>query len=389
MAFGLLSIFLPLYIIGAVDGTLVEVGIMNSLAALLAIPFSFFWGYMCDKAKRYKIFVLLSFASISILLYFLASTTNIISLVLIYAVVSVFHVAHEAPKNVLIAESHSRDDWEKSFASYEMLTEIGWLIGLLLGFFLSIQRFSGGTILLICSFLNVAAFLASAIFIVDPPFIFERGLASVERTMNLAQRGIGLALRASAGQIVKEKFKSENLTAFGLGLVLFSLAAGTLFTPLPIFFSTNLALSSSLVFAIFTVNSAGGCFGYFFARNSSRYVGSMGTVKRVALIRSGLTILLTSAVLYVSTLTSFVAAAVLAGMGFVYAIYYISVLSLSMELLPEGKAGLLNVLIGLGGAAGCFLGPLLASSFSFLYVFLASAALFLTSFLAFSIFQRR
>jgi len=43
MAFGLLSIFLPLYITGAVGGTLVDVGVMTSLATSLAIPFSFFW----------------------------------------------------------------------------------------------------------------------------------------------------------------------------------------------------------------------------------------------------------------------------------------------------------------------------------------------------------
>ena len=49
--------------------------------------------------------------------------------------------------------------------------------------------------------------------------------------------------------------------------------------------------------------------------------------------------------------------------GFAYAMYYIMMLSLSMELIPEGKAGFFDGLVGLGAAIGAFLGPFLAINY--------------------------
>jgi MFS family permease len=107
MTFGLLSVFLPLYVI-AIGGSLVDVGIMYAIALFLAIPFSFFWGYICDKTRRYKRYILLSFLGLAILLYIFTLATSVESLIVLYAVMSILHVAHEPPKNVLIAEWYSR-----------------------------------------------------------------------------------------------------------------------------------------------------------------------------------------------------------------------------------------------------------------------------------------
>jgi MFS family permease len=68
MAFGLLSIFLPLYV-ASIGGSLLHVGLMTSLATLTAIPASFFWGYICDKTRKYKRYILISFFASSILLF--------------------------------------------------------------------------------------------------------------------------------------------------------------------------------------------------------------------------------------------------------------------------------------------------------------------------------
>lgn len=138
MGFGLLAIFLPLHVI-AVGGSLVDIGVMSSSALFLAIPFSFFWGYMCDKKRRYKRYILLSFLASTVILYLFTLTSSVSALIALYALMSVFHVAHEPPKNVLIAELYSREKWERTFALYEGFTEAGWLIGLVLGFSVNLQ----------------------------------------------------------------------------------------------------------------------------------------------------------------------------------------------------------------------------------------------------------
>jgi len=391
MAFGLLSIFVPLYVTSSVvGGSLVEVGLMVSLATFLAIPFSYFWGYICDRTGRYKPFILLSFSTLSILLYLFSSTTNITMLMSIYALVAVFHVAHDTPKNVLIAEWHSREEWEKSFASYELLTELGALIGLVLGFAMSLYGLSGSLILLLCSVLNIIAFLSSAVFVIDPPIILERGLAGMERTLSYAQRGITLMLKSPEGQAITERLKSENATAYYIGLVLFSLASSTFFTPIPIFFSRNLALASSVVFAVFIMNAAGGCFGYYYIKGKTQtdLSAEKHTVMNIALTRTLLVLMLITPTLYLSAVTTVTAVVALVLMGFAYAVFLINTLSISMEVLPQGKAGLFNVLIGVGGAAGCLTGPLIAETYGFLYVFLVASAIFLLSHLAFRIFAQ-
>jgi MFS family permease len=226
------------------------------------------------------------------------------------------------------------------------------------------------------------------VLVVDPPIILERGLAGMERTLSYAQRGITLMLRRAEDQPITERFRSENAQAYFIGLILFSLASGTFFTPLPVFFKENLALTSSVVFAIFTMNTAGGAFGYYYVRGRTQedLGGEKHVVTRIALFRSLLVLGMIIAVVSVSAFTTALAVIMLVLMGFAYAVFLINTLSISMEVMSQGKAGLFNVLIGIGSAAGCLIGPLIANAYGFAYVFLAASAIFLLSFLAFRIF---
>lgn len=386
MAFGLLSIFLPLYIVGEnVHGSMVDIGILFAFALFLAIPASFFWGYLCDKTRRYKRYILLSFLTSTIFIYLFTLTTNVGILITLYAVMSIFHVAHEAPKNVLIAELYSREDWEKKFASYEGFTKTGWLIGLLFGFFTSTFGLNATNTLLTCSGLNLVAFVISLILVTDPLLVFERGLVRIEKTIDFAHHGLLLAFKLLDGIPVNEKLKKENLSAFCGGLVLFSLATSILFTPMPIFISNivqTAALPVSIVFAIFVLNSGGDVAGYLVAETrSSRSTGKVN-ISRIVIIRSLLTFLLI-AVLQIPAYTVVLATTILILMAFAYSMFLIYTLSLSMELLPAGKAGLFNVLVGIGGACGSLVGPFIAQAFGFFYVFMAAGVAFFLAYVAF------
>jgi MFS family permease len=80
-------------------------------------------------------------------------------------------------------------------------------------------------------------------------------------------------------------------------------------------------------------------------------------------------------------------------LGFAYAMYYIMMLSLSMELIPQGKTGFFDGLVGLGAAVGSFFGPFLSALFlhmgviqNFLPTFLIAGILFFVAFLILKIF---
>ena len=388
IAFGLLSVLLPLYIIQNVSqGNLVVWGVFTATATFLAIPFAFLWGYLCDATQRYRFFILMSFSIVTVLLYVFSLTTDLLFLGILYALIIVFEVAHEPPKNVLIAETYSHAEWTQGFASYEAWTELGWVIGLLLGFLSAALNLTYSTMLLISVFFSFISFLATAIFVMDPALIFERGLVSIEKSISVVQTGAMLLSKADNDQKALRDFKQENAYALCVGLVLFALATSTFFTPLPIFFARNLALQTSTIFILFVLNSSSCFLGYLATQRKTGLSKGNQTIKRIALLRSGVVFLPVFAAVIPLYGAIALSITVLVAMGVAFAFYSISVLSLSMEVIPQGKAGLFTALVGTGSAIGCLIGPLIAGNLGFQYTFITSAIFFLISFVAFKKFE--
>jgi MFS family permease len=221
--------------------------------------------------------------------------------------------------------------------------------------------------------------------VTDPLLIFERSLVNIEKTIEFASKGVVIASRILDGLRTHEPLKRESLSAFCIGVILFSISTSILFTPLPIFFSKELALPASMVFAIYALNSSGGVLGYFLISKRLTQQTETFQISRIAIFRSLLALLLAVAVLIPIYNVTF-AIIILVLMGFAYAFFIVYTLSLSMELIPAGKAGLFNVLLGIGGAGGSFIGPFLAQTLGFTYVFLISSVIFFFAYVFFKIF---
>lgn len=388
IAFGLLSVLLPLYITQVVSGgTLTVWGAITASATFLAIPFSFIWGYLCDATCHYRIFILLSFSAVTVLLYIFSMTTDLLLLWLLYVLIALFQVAYEPPKNVLVAETYSHEDWKQGFALYAVWTELGWVVGLLLGFLLVFLGLNNATLLSISVFLSLLSFLFSVLLVKDPALIFERGLVGMEKSVSLVQKGAMLLFRADSDSSVTGKLEQENTYAFCIGLVLFSLATSIFFIPLPVFFAKKLALQTSVIFALFVLNSTSCFLGYLLTLRNANNMNATASITRISVLRGFLVLL----PIFVGFIPFFGAIALsmiaLAAMGFVYAFYSVAVLSISMEVIPQGKVGLFTALVGTGSGIGCFVGPIMAESFGFQYMFIISAACFLLSFVTFKKFS--
>ena len=389
ISFGLLSVLLPIYITQSISGGNLPVwGLIAAIATFVAIPFSFLWGYLCDITRRYRFFILLSFASVTSLLYVFSVTTDLLLLGIVYVFIAVFQVAYEPPKNVLIAENYSHRDWKHGFANYASLTEVGWLTGLFLGFLMTLWGFSSVTLLTICIVLSFASFVLSAIFVAEPALSFERGLVTIERSFSLIHRGVDLLARLNFDRYDSGELTRENVFSLCFGLVFFSLATSIFITPLPIFFASSLVLPTSTVFALFLLNSLGCLIGYVLMKRNHDNIKETSTITRVAFLR-GILVFALLVVGYLSFAWSIVLSiSVLAFSGFVYALYSVSVLSLSMEVIPRGKTGLFTALLGTGSGIGCLTGPMIAENFGFSYTFIVSTTCFIISYAAFKIFAR-
>jgi MFS family permease len=396
MAFGLLSVFIPLYIVSFQDtsiigGPLIALGIMVSAATFCSIPASFLWGWLCDTTRKYKPYILLSFASSAILLFLmtLSFAQNIILFIVLYIILQFLHAAHEAPKNVLIAEHYSRDKWESSYGYYKGLTEFGFIIGLALGFCLSIGIFSFTTTLsstvlatytfYLCSGLSIVAFILSVFLVADPLMIFERSLVRMERNVNFTYNNVS-AYRFLNGAPWNGSLKRDNFNLFALAIVLFSLATSIFFTPLPVFLSQQLHLPPSMVYLSYIFTSIGATIGYFFISGRARSMDTRKQMPRYVLYRS-LLIFALIGIIQLALYPTVITFLILIFLGFCFAVYYILMLSISMELIPAGKSGLFDGLVGLGTALGSFLGPYLASTYNYLPTYFAAAGLFFLAFI--------
>ena len=392
IAFGLLSVFIPLYLVAFKDtsvlgGPLVALGVMTSIAIFCSIPASFLWGYLCDATRHYKVFILLSFLSSAVILFLmtLPFAQNILLFVVLYVVMQMLHVAHESPKNVLIAEHYSRDEWEKSYGFYEGLTEIGFIVGLAIGLFAFASSLSSSVLatytLYLCSGLSVAAFILSILLIADPLMIFERRLVGIERKIDYTYRGIESSSRLMDGLRWDGSLKEDSFLGFALAIVMFSLATSLFFTPLPIFLKQGLGLPTSMVYVAYILNSVGATAGYFLIRGRARSMDIRKQMPRFVLFRSLLIFVLVGVIQFAFSPT-IMTGILLVFIGFAYAMYYIMMLSLSMELIPEGKTGFFDGLVGLGAAVGSFLGPFLAAHLNYLPTFLFAAVVFFFAFIS-------
>jgi MFS family permease len=375
-----------------IGGPLVALGVMTSVAIFCSIPASFIWGYLCDATRRFKLFILLSFLSSAVILFFMTFSfaQDIVLFVVLYVVMQVLHVAHEPPKNVLIAEHYSREDWERSYGFYEGLTEIGFIVGLVIGLvaFLSALSFSviATYVFYLCSGLSVVAFVLSVFLIADPMLIFERRLVGIEKRIDWTYRGIESSSRLMDGLGWDGSLKEDRFSGFAMAIVLFSLATSLFFTPLPIFLNQGLHLEEQWVYVAYVLNSVGATVGYFLICGRARSMDIRKQMPRFVLVRSLLVFGLI-AVIQFAIFPNIMTGIVLLFLGFAYAMYYIMMISVSMELIPAGKTGVFDVLVGLGAAVGSFLGPFMAENLNYLPTFLVAAVLFLCAFLALKLFS--
>ncbi len=392
MAFGLLTVFIPLYVIVFLHGTLLALGIMTSIAIFSSIPASFLWGYLCDKTRHYKAFILLSFSSIAIILFSMTLhfAQNLLIFVILYVVMQMLHVAHESPKNVLITEHYSRKDWERAFSFYEGLTEIGFIIGLAVGLFMFATSLSFSILstyaLYFCSVLSVVSLILAFALIADPMIIFERRLVHIERKLDYTNRGIEASSRMMDGLPWHGSLKKDSFRGFALAIVLFSLATSIFFTPMPVYLKIIFGGQQQYVYLAYILSSLGATVGYFLIRRRAETIDIRKQMPRFVFLRSLLVFVLV-ALISLAFAPTFVTSLILLCLGFAYAMYYIMMLSLSMEIIPEGKAGFFDGMVGLGAALGAFLGPFLATNLNYLPTFFIAAVIFLAAFLALKLFR--
>jgi MFS family permease len=394
------GVVLPLLILISLHGSWAEVAVAATLYNAAVILSSVAWGHLSDTYPRRRLFLLLNYGVFAGLYAVLSGVRSVYELYAIYTVLGVVSPAGVSASNLLILEKFGEQERATAFASFQEMSMIGSIVGLLIGYFWTVSDDGLRTLLYVLAAL--AAVSAVALWF---------GIREAARPMTTAQvarhpESLFSRLRPHVplGQPVpffplrppwrprpwarlrawgREELHHE-LPLILLATFLFNLSANLFnITYTPYLYAAGLAASS--IFLVNLSNNFVQTLVFPATGNLANRVGPDRLVGRASYLRS-LGYLATAGLTFVSLArASSLGANVLiyALLGGAIAVYTTaSSLMLFRSLGPRDPGRLLGVNSALGGlaaVAGAGLSGVLALIGSFRVVFLVSSGILLIS----------
>lgn len=133
MVMGTSSILIPLMLAEVLGRSVRDLGILSSLVSLVGVVGSLVWGRLSDAAHRRKLFVVLSFAALSIGFAGLAFVHSFGTLLVVNMALNFFWVANAAVTVLIVIENQDHAAWESKIGHLNQIGAFGWVGGLLLG----------------------------------------------------------------------------------------------------------------------------------------------------------------------------------------------------------------------------------------------------------------
>lgn len=129
------GVVLPLLILIPLHGTWGDVALSATLFNSAVIISSVAWGSLSDRYRRRRLFLLVNYAGYAGLYVLLAHTTSLTDLYITYAVIGALSPAGASASNLLILEKFSEKERPNAYASFQAMSMIGSVFGLVIGYF--------------------------------------------------------------------------------------------------------------------------------------------------------------------------------------------------------------------------------------------------------------
>ncbi len=128
------AVVLPLLILIPLHGTWAEVAVAATLYNSAVVLSSVAWGHLSDTYPRRRLFLLLNYAAFAGLYAVLSGVRSVYALYGIYTVLGAVAPAGVSASNLLILEKFGEPERATAFASFQEMSMIGSIVGLLIGF---------------------------------------------------------------------------------------------------------------------------------------------------------------------------------------------------------------------------------------------------------------
>ena len=331
---------------------------------------TFLWGHLADATSRRKPFIMLSYTGITALLFLMYFAHSLLDIAIIYAAVAIFQSANITPYNLLVMETDSKDNWSKSFARFQSLSNVGMVIGLIVAAI--ITQLTGLRILiLVFAFASLASTTFAAKFIIEPRVSVKQEQSRLRQINNIVFFMFSYPFRFIKLKHVHElrnnnrHILSRLKTPFALMCIswfLFNIGMSMLNTEYAASLHIN-GLSESTVFLVVLVAMIAQTVFFYYAlkilykERLYEAAGIMMWIRGISYIFIGLSFLVSGIIFLVANVVLFTAVA-----GISYPLYSTASYTILFMTLGDGKKGSsLGIYNGMGWV-GYFLGSLFAGA---------------------------
>jgi predicted MFS family arabinose efflux permease len=383
VANGLTNILVLFFLLADLHGSLLDVGLVTGVAALVLVPSQVVWGKLIDSVGRCKPFLVFGFIGMGASTAALPWTTSVAQLLVVVSLKALLYSATLPARQLLTVESEQREGWQKGLANMQFLTALGETAGMGVGAAVA-ASLSFTELFYLCGALCMASAMALGMLAQEPGLMIQRRLVSLERslgTIMAVSEFVGYS-RMSPRSILRGNVAGvlRRSTKFLLvGIFCFSLAGSAFYSPLPAYFLQF--YSSQAVFLVFFGGSMAGALSYLLIGRLFRSAAKsllLSASTRVVV----LPLLLLAAVGAAPGLAA--AALVLAVLEAVWSLFDVSSMFAFLETAKMGRAGFYGALVGLGSAGGGFLGGLFSMELGFATLFMLCSLLCAGALLAFA-----
>jgi MFS family permease len=154
------GVVLPLLILIPLHGSWADVAIAATLFNASVILSSVVWGHLADRFPTRRLFLVINYAGYGLLYLGISRLDSLPALYVIYIVIGLLAPAGASASNLLILEKFSSTERANAFASFQEMTMIGSVVGLLIGYFWTLANDALGTLLYVLAALALVSALA-------------------------------------------------------------------------------------------------------------------------------------------------------------------------------------------------------------------------------------
>jgi MFS family permease len=127
------SLVFPLFLLSVFRVDLGTLGLLTALVSLTSVPGSILWGYLSDRLRRRRIFLVWGCIGSGVCLVGMGVTSNLIVMALLCLAYGLFSIASATIPSAVIMETMPQKHWDEAFGTFNKIGGWGWVVGLAIG----------------------------------------------------------------------------------------------------------------------------------------------------------------------------------------------------------------------------------------------------------------